>query len=375
MAKTHVVSILGTRPEAIKLAPVIQLLAKDSRFESFVIATAQHREMLDQVLSLFNLQPDEDLNLMTADQSLAQLTASLCTHLDPLLEKYHPDWVLVQGDTTTAMTAALAAYYQHIRVAHVEAGLRTDDKWQPFPEEANRRIISAIADLHFAPTSVSCNNLLREGIPQDRIRVTGNTIIDALNQVTRLPIPPEIADLLSAKGILSGEKKLVVVTAHRRENFGDPIRSICAALRQLAEKFPHQIEIVYPVHLNPHIQKPVYDLLSGIPNLSLLAPLDYLPLVHLLKNAALILTDSGGIQEEATGLGIPCLVLRDVTERPEGVDAGVLKLVGTDTDRIVAEAGQGLSANDHQEFFSSAPNPYGDGQAAPRIVQSLFEGI
>ena len=375
MAKTRVMSVFGTRPEAIKLAPIIQLLEKDSRFESFVVVTAQHREMLDQVLSLFNLHPNEDLNLMTEDQSLAQLTASILTHLDPLLEKFQPGWVVVQGDTTTAMTAALAAYYRRIKVAHIEAGLRTGDKWQPFPEEVNRRIIGTIADLHFAPTELAWSNLVREGITKDNVKVTGNTIIDALNQVTLLPIPTEIKNLLKEKGILSGEKELVVVTAHRRENFGDPIRNICAALRQLAEKFQDRIELVYPVHLNPNIQKPVNELLAGIPNLTLLPPLDYLPLVHLLKNARFILTDSGGIQEEATGLGKPCLVLREVTERPEGVDAGVLKLVGTDTDRIVAEASILLTDKASYDKIAHAANVYGDGKAAPRIVQILYKGF
>jgi UDP-N-acetylglucosamine 2-epimerase (non-hydrolysing) len=374
MEKTRVISIIGTRPEAIKLAPIIQLLEKDSRFESYIIATAQHREMLDQVLTLFNLHPNEDMNLMTEDQSLAQLTASIFTHLDPLLEKYKPDWVVVQGDTTTAMAATLSAYYRQIKVAHIEAGLRTGDKWHPFPEEVNRRIIATIAKLHFAPTDLAWKNLINEGIICDDIKVTGNTIVDALNQVTKLPIPPEMEKLLKEKGILSGEKDLVVVTAHRRENFGDPIRNICEALKQLAEKFKGQVEIVYPVHLNPNIQKPVHELLSGIPNITLIPPLDYLPLIHLLKNSRLILTDSGGIQEEAAALGKPCLVLREVTERPEGVDAGVLTLVGTDTEKIVAEASHLLSDKALYEKVSHARNPYGDGRAAPRIVQILFEG-
>jgi UDP-N-acetylglucosamine 2-epimerase (non-hydrolysing) len=375
MPKTRVMSVFGTRPEAIKLAPIIQLLEKDNRFESFVIVTAQQREMLDQVLSLFNLHPDDDLNLMTIDQPLAQLTSSIFTNLDPLFEKYQPDWVIVQGDTTTAMTAALAAYYRRVKVAHIEAGLRTGDKWQPFPEEVNRKIIGTIADLHFAPTDQAWRNLIREGITKDDIKVTGNTIIDALNQISRLPIPSEIENLLKVKGILTGEKELVVVTAHRRENFGEPIRNICAALRQLANIFQDRIQIVYPVHLNPNIQKPVNELLAGIPNITLLPPLDYLPLIHLLKNARLILTDSGGIQEEATGLGKPCLVLREVTERPEGVEAGVLKLVGTDTDRIVAEASHLMTDKVSYDKVAHAANPYGDGKAAPRIVQILYEGF
>ena len=374
MKKTRVMSVFGTRPEAIKLAPIIQLLEKDSRFESLMVVTGQHREMLDQVLSLFNLHPNEDLNLMTEDQSLAQLTASIFSNLDPLLEKYQPDWVIVQGDTTTAMTAALAAYYRRIRVTHIEAGLRTGDKWQPFPEEVNRRVIGTIADLHFAPTDLAWRNLVNEGISKDDVKVTGNTIIDALNQVIQLPIPQEIERLLREKEILSGKKDLVMVTAHRRENFGEPIRNICAALKSLAEKFRDQIEIVYPVHLNPNIQKPVNELLSGIANVTLLPPLEYLPLVHLFKNARLILTDSGGIQEEATGLGKPCLVLREVTERPEGVEAGVLKLVGTDAARIVKEASLLLTDKAAYEKIAHIANPYGDGKAAARIVQILFEG-
>ena len=374
MTKTRVMSVFGTRPEAIKLAPIIQLLEKDSRFESLMVVTGQHREMLDQVLSLFNLHPNEDLNLMTDDQTLAQLTASIFSNLDPLLEKYHPDWVIVQGDTTTAMTAALAAYYRRIKVTHIEAGLRTGDKWQPFPEEVNRRIIGTIADLHFAPTDLAWRNLVNEGISKDDVKVTGNTIIDALNQVIQLPIPPQIEAILKEKGILSGKKELVVVTAHRRENFGEPIRNICAAIKSLAQKFQDQIEIVYPVHLNPNIQKPVNELLSGIANVTLLPPLEYLPLVHLFKNARLILTDSGGIQEEATGLGKPCLVLREVTERPEGVEAGVLKLVGTDAARIVKEASLLLTDKAAYEKIAHIANPYGDGKAAPRIVQILFEG-
>jgi UDP-N-acetylglucosamine 2-epimerase (non-hydrolysing) len=272
------------------------------------------------------------------------------------------------------MAASLSAYYRRIKVAHIEAGLRTGDKWHPFPEEVNRRIIATIAKLHFAPTDLAWSNLIHEGILRDDIKVTGNTIVDALNQVTKLPIPPEMEKLLKEKGIISGEKELIVVTAHRRENFGEPIRNICAALIQLAEKFKDHVEIIYPVHLNPNIQKPVNELLSGISNITLLPPLDYLPLIHLLKNARLILTDSGGIQEEATGLGKPCLVLRDVTERPEGVDAGALILVGTETERIVAEASRLLTDKDLYDKVSHATNPYGDGRAAPRIVQILYEG-
>lgn len=375
MEKTRVMTVLGTRPEAIKLAPIIQLIESDSRFASTLVVTAQHREMLDQVLSLFNLKPQEDLDLMTEDQSLAQLTADIFTHLDPLLEKYDPQWVVVQGDTTTAMTAAMAAYYRRIKVAHIEAGLRTWDKWQPFPEEVNRRVISIIADLQFAPTDWAYQNLVRDGVPKVVLKVTGNTIIDALNQVTALPMPEEIEKLLSEKGVLSGKKKLVMVTAHRRENFGEPIRNICHALKKLAKESEDEIEIVYPVHLNPHIHGPVYEMLDSIPNVTLLPPLEYLPLVHLLKSSRLILTDSGGIQEEATGLGKPCLVLREVTERPEGIEAGVLKLVGTSTELIVSEAQRLLKDDALFEKIAHAPNPYGDGFAAGRIVTIIHEGF
>jgi len=373
MDTIRVMTVFGTRPEAIKLAPIIQQLNKDPRFKSILVVTAQHREMLDQVLDLFKIKPDCDLNLMRDNQGLASLTASIFTHLDPVLEEYKPDWMLVQGDTTTVMAAALTAYYRRIKVGHVEAGLRTGDKWQPFPEEINRRVASVTADLHFAPTEWARNNLLREGIADDLIKVTGNTIIDTLNQITALPIPKEIEDLLEKKEILSEEKQLIVVTAHRRENFRTPIKNICAALQSLATNYKERIEIIYPVHLNPNINKPVYELLSNIPNITLLPPLEYLPMVHLLKHAHLILTDSGGIQEEATGLGIPCLVLREVTERPEGVDAGVLKLVGTDAESISNEVAHLLDDQSAYQTMAHAANPYGDGKSAIKIVKILLD--
>ena len=368
----RVMTVFGTRPEAIKLAPIIQQLDKNPRFKSILVVTAQHREMLDQVLDLFKIKPNRDLDLMRDNQGLASLTASIFTHLDPVLEEFKPDWMLVQGDTTTVMAATLAAYYRRIKVGHVEAGLRTGDKWQPFPEEINRRVASVTADYHFAPTEWARNNLLREGIANDLIKVTGNTIIDALTQITALPIPKEIEDLLGKKEILSGEKQLIVITAHRRENFGIPIKNICAALQSLVKKYKDKIEIIYPVHLNPNINKPVYELLSSIPNITLLPPLEYLPMVHLLKHAHLILTDSGGIQEEATGLGVPCLVLREVTERPEGIDAGVLKLVGTDTNTIINNAAHLLDDQSAYQTMAHAANPYGDGKAAIKIVETLL---
>ena len=373
MKKLRVMTVFGTRPEAIKMAPVVQQLSRHDDLEPIVVATAQHREMLDQVLALFNIQPDRDLNLMRSDQTLAELTAAIFTHLDPVLVEYQPDWLLAQGDTTTVMAAALCAFYRRVKFGHVEAGLRTGDKWQPFPEEINRRMAGVVADLHFTPTQWAQENLLREGVPQAQIKITGNTIIDALNQIRQKPMPAEIKKLLEEKKILSGERELIVVTAHRRESFGEPIREICTALKAIAEKFAEGIELVYPVHMNPNIQEPVHEILDGIPNISLLPPLEYLPLVHLLMHAKLILTDSGGIQEEATGLGKPCLVLREMTERPEGVQAGVLKLVGTSREMIVREASRLLEDKAAYQVMAHASNPYGDGNAAEKIVAELLK--
>lgn len=367
----HVLNIFGTRPEAVKMAPVVLQLAATAGVESRVCVTAQHRQMLDQVLSVFKIVPDIDLNLMRPDQSLADLTAGILTHLDPVLKFEKPDWVLVQGDTTTVMTTALLCYYNRIRVGHVEAGLRTDDKWQPFPEEINRRIAGVVADLHFAPTQHARRNLLREGVPDERIVVTGNPVIDALQQIVTHPMPTETQELLDRTGIRPGGRRLVLVTAHRRENFGKPLADICEALRGLAEQYSDSIHLIYPVHLNPNVQQPVYQLLAGVPNITLLPPLDYLPMVHLMKRATLVLTDSGGIQEEATGLGVPTLVLREVTERPEGLEAGVLKLVGSDPARIVRESARLLDDPDAHAAMAQAANPFGDGHAAERIVKAL----
>ena len=360
-----ILSIFGTRPEAIKMAPVVRALAAAEGIESRVCVTAQHREMLDQVLGLFEIKPDVDLDLMRPNQTLAGLTASVFTHLDPVLEDIKPDWVLVQGDTTTVMAAALNAYYRRIRVGHVEAGLRTHDKWQPFPEEINRRVAGVTADLHFAPTKWSQQNLLKEGVPSDTIHVTGNPVIDALHYVARQPVPKTVASLLSTLGT----KRLILVTAHRRENFGQPLEEVCAALLSLAER--DDVRIVYPVHLNPRVQEPVKRLLGNVPNIELLPPLAYLPLVHLMKNADLILTDSGGIQEEAPAFGVPVLVLREVTERPEGVQAGTLKLVGTQKEKILNEANYLLNDPVAHAAMSQAVNPFGDGRAAEKIVEIL----
>lgn len=372
-SKLRVVSIFGTRPEAVKMAPVVKALAANPQVESKVIVTAQHREMLDQVLDLFQITPDLDLNLMKPNQNLADLTAAIFTGMDPVLKDLKPDWMLVQGDTTTVMSASLLGYYNRIHVGHVEAGLRTGDRWQPFPEEINRRVAGVVADLHLAPTEHNRQNLLREGVPDWRIAVTGNPVIDALNEISARPAPPEISALLAEKGIRKGGRKLILVTAHRRENFGQPIEAICGALRTLAEKYSGSIHLIYPVHLNPNIQGPVNRLLGGIANITLMPPLEYLPLVHLQRNATLVLTDSGGIQEEATGLGVPTLVMRQTTERPEGVEAGVLKLVGTQTDTIVREASRLLDDVQAYQAMSHASNPFGDGHAAERIVQAVLD--
>ena len=372
--KLRVMVIFGTRPEAVKMAPVIKALkTHPDRIETSVCVTAQHREMLDQVLEAFDITPDIDLNLMRPNQNLAQLTARIFNELDPVLKADRPDWLLVQGDTTTVMAAALLGYYNQINIGHVEAGLRTFDKWQPFPEEVNRRIAGVVADLHFAPTENNRQNLLREGIPDEIIRVTGNTSIDALHLIIRQPTPQETTHILEQARVSPGDRRLVLVTAHRRENFGQPILDICKALRKLADQYRDEIALVYPVHLNPNIQEPVYNELSDVENILLLPPLDYLPLIHLMKHATLILTDSGGIQEEAPSLGIPTLVLRERTERQEGVTAGTLKLVGTQPDAIFTAAQELLDVPEAYAAMSGAVNPYGDGHAAERIAEALLE--
>jgi UDP-N-acetylglucosamine 2-epimerase (non-hydrolysing) len=369
----RILSVFGTRPEAVKMAPVVHALAHVHGVEARVCVTAQHRQMLDQVLNLFGITPDYDLDLMRDNQSLAELSARIFQDLDPVLEKENPDWVLVQGDTTTVAITALLSYYRRIRVGHVEAGLRTHDKWQPFPEEINRRVAGVTADLHFAPTDWARQNLLREGVPDSAIAVTGNPVIDALHVVAGLPPPEELVELLTRLQVTADgtqKKRLVLVTAHRRENFGHPLEEICYALKDLAKR--GDVEIVYPVHLNPNVQEPVNRILADVRHVTLLPPLDYLPLVQLLKRSTLVLTDSGGIQEEAPVFGIPALVLRDVTERPEGVEAGVLKLVGTDRTTIVSEANHLLDEAAAYASMAKAVNPFGDGKAAGRIVASLL---
>jgi UDP-N-acetylglucosamine 2-epimerase (non-hydrolysing) len=368
-----ILSVFGTRPEAVKMAPIVRLLKTTSGVEARVCVTAQHRQMLDQVLKLFEINTDYDLDLMRENQSLAQLSAAIFINLDPVLTDFKPDWVLAQGDTTTVAITSLLAYYHRIKFGHVEAGLRTHDKWQPFPEEINRRVAGITADMHFAPTEWSKQNLLREGIDENIIEVTGNTVIDALQHVSKQAEPVEITELIGRLLRRSAPQnemnKLILVTAHRRENFGTPMDDICHALIEIAKR--GDVEIVYPVHLNPNVQEPVNRLLKGVDHITLLPPLDYLPLVHLMKHASLILTDSGGIQEEAPAFGIPTLVLRDVTERPEGVAAGTLKLVGTETRRIVEEAQRLLDHPAAYAEMSKAVNPYGDGHAAEKIIQVL----
>jgi UDP-N-acetylglucosamine 2-epimerase (non-hydrolysing) len=379
----RVLSIFGTRPEAVKMAPVIQSLAQAPGIDSLVCVTAQHRQMLDQVLQLFNITPDVDLNLMKDDQNLANLSADIFNRLDPVLADLKPDWILVQGDTTTVMASSIAAFYRRIRVGHVEAGLRTQDKWQPFPEEINRRLASIVTDLHFAPTQWACQNLIRENIPSSQIIVTGNPVIDALLAVEKMPATAFVLELFQRLDIphdslkatpstASTSPRMILVTAHRRENFGKPLENICLALKKLADCYGDSIRIVYPVHLNPNVQAPVYRLLSDVPGIFLLPPLDYLPMVHLMKYSCLVLTDSGGLQEEAPALGVPVLVMRAVTERPEGVNAGTVRLVGTGIDQIYNQARNLLDDPQAYAAMAQAINPYGDGKAAARITRALL---
>ncbi len=370
-----ILSVFGTRPEAVKMAPIVRLLKQTDGIEARVCVTAQHRQMLDQVLELFQIKPDYDLDLMRDGQTMAQISAGIFTHLDPILQEFKPDWVLAVGDTTTVVTTSLLAFYRKIKFGHVEAGLRTHNKWHPFPEEINRRLATVTADLHFAPTEWSQGNLLREGVDSQAIHITGNSVIDALNYVSKQAEPQEIKGLLSKLGVDDNTtnrpepNRLILVTAHRRENFGEPIENICSALKEIAAR--EDVEIVYPVHLNPNVQEPVNRILKDIKHITLLPPLDYLPLVHLMKRTTLILTDSGGIQEEAPAFGIPVLVMRETTERPEGIAAGTLKLVGTATNRIVQEAKRLLDDPAEYAKMSKASNPYGDGHAAERIIQTL----
>jgi UDP-N-acetylglucosamine 2-epimerase (non-hydrolysing) len=370
LSMLKVLSVLGTRPEAIKMAPVVTELRKYSdRIAARVCVTAQHREMLDQVLQLFDITPEYDLGIMHTNQGLTELTARLLLALEPVLLREKPDWVLVQGDTTTVVAASLAAYYQQIKIGHVEAGLRTGHKYQPFPEEVNRKITDAVADLYFAPTENNRRNLLAEGVSDKLIRLTGNTVIDALLDIAKRPYDWSRGPLAT----IPSNRRLILVTAHRRESFGLPFQQLCLALREIASAYRQNVHIVYPVHLNPNVQQPVRQILGGLPNVSLLPPMDYLPFVHLMKASRLILTDSGGIQEEAPGFGVPVLVMREKTERPEALAAGTSRLVGTKTETIVEETRRLLDEPEAYRKMAQAANPYGDGHAAERIVEAILE--
>jgi len=373
MHQKKILLVFGTRPEAIKMAPLVKTLHAHSAFDVKVCVTAQHRHMLDQVLQLFDIQPDFDLNLMRSGQDLSDITSGVLLGLKPVLMQWRPDAVLVHGDTSTTFAASLAAFYQRIPVGHVEAGLRTGNLYSPWPEEANRKLTSVLAQWHFAPTATSRSNLLKEGVPSSAIHVTGNTVIDALLQVReKIVNSPQLRQQFDQDfSFLDPCKRLVLVTGHRRENFGDGFERICEALIRIAKNHA-DVQVVYPVHLNPQVQEPVRRLLGDIGNIHLIEPLDYLPFVYLMDKSTLILTDSGGIQEEAPSLGIPVLVMRDTTERPEAVEAGTVKLVGTDADKIANEASTLLTDAQAYQAMAFAHNPYGDGQACQRIAQALL---
>lgn len=369
-----VLVVFGTRPEAIKMAPVVAALQADARFDAKVCVTAQHRQMLDQVLALFAIKPDFDLDLMQQGQDLTDITSRVLLGMRGVFAEWQPDIVLVHGDTSTTMAASLAAFYQRIPVGHVEAGLRTGNIYSPWPEEMNRKIAGVISAVHFSPTETSQNNLLREAVPAANVHVTGNTVIDALLDVAaRIKNDAVLNSELAAQfPFLDASKRLILVTGHRRENFGQGFENICAALAELAQR--PDVEILYPMHLNPNVQEPVRRILSGLSNVHLIEPQDYLPFVYLMTRANLILTDSGGVQEEAPSLGKPVLVMRDTTERPEAVEAGTVKLVGTNQALIVKEASELLDNPAAYEQMSRAHNPYGDGLAAQRINDILATG-
>jgi len=370
-----ILSVFGTRPEAIKMAPICHEISRrscDAHIEHVICVTAQHREMLDQVLNLFQIKPDYDLNIMEKNQSPSQVLSIIISELEPVLKKEKPDWVLVQGDTTTVVAASLAAFYSGVKIGHVEAGLRSYNRHHPFPEEINRKLAGVLADLHFAPTKKAHMNLLAEGIPEDLIVITGNTVIDAMYWVDDRGVDQnkyEINHLVEQ----SRKAKLILVTAHRRENFGKSLEDICMALCELSNIYNDNVHFVFPVHLNPNVSETVYRLLKDIPNITLIEPLDYLSMVHLIKNAYLILTDSGGIQEEAPGFGVPVLVLREVTERVEGLEAGTSRLIGTNKETIVTEVCHLIDDAEKYDVMSKSVNPYGDGDASKRIVSALLK--
>lgn len=368
----NILLVFGTRPEAIKMAPLVKALKTDPRFDAKVCVTAQHREMLDQVLEIFDIKPDFDLNLMKPGQSLSSLTSSILLEMTLVYESFKPDVVLVHGDTATTFATALSAYYRQIHVGHVEAGLRTGNIYSPWPEEANRKLTGAITKYHFAPTESAQQNLLNENVPKDDIHVTGNTVIDALFLAKEIiETNQELKVQFESKfNFLNENKKLILVTGHRRESFGCGFERICESIRQIA-KNNLDVQVLYPVHLNPNVQEPVKRLLSDLDNVILIDPQQYLPFVYLMNRAEIILTDSGGIQEEAPSLGKPVLVMRDTTERPEAIDAGTVKLVGTNVKLIVAEVKKLLNEQESYETMSRAHNPYGDGKACQRICEIL----
>ena len=368
--------VFGTRPQAIKMAPLVKAFQKDTEhFETRVCVTAQHRQMLDQVLEVFGITPEYDLNIMAPNQDLYDITAKVLMGLREVLKDFRPDTVLVHGDTTTSMAASLAAFYMQIPVGHVEAGLRTYNMLSPWPEEMNRQVTDRICTYYFAPTEQSKKNLLQENIDEKKIFITGNTVIDALLMAVDIisstsGMEEKIAKEFQEKGYTVGNREYILVTGHRRENFGEGFLHICKAIKELAALHP-DMDIVYPVHLNPNVQKPVYELLSGVDNVYLISPLDYLPFIYAMQHSTLLLTDSGGVQEEAPSLGKPVLVMRDTTERPEAVEAGTVKLVGTDAEAIVSNVTALLQDKEMYKRMSETHNPYGDGQACERIMAAL----
>ncbi|MGA2783212.1 MAG: UDP-N-acetylglucosamine 2-epimerase (non-hydrolyzing) [Candidatus Bathyarchaeia archaeon] len=363
-----VLSVFGTRPEAIKMAPVIKELSRRDLVKSIVCMTGQHREIVTPILDLFGINPEYNLNVMEQNQTLSSLTSNLLSRLGPVVEGTKPDWVLAQGDTTSLLATALISYYHKVKFGHVEAGLRSHDKYRPYPEEMNRRLADKLADAFFAPTEENRQTLINEGVPDEQILVTGNTVIDALTELIDLPYDWQTSPLAN----LPTNKKIIVVTCHRRESFGAPLQEICLAIRDLAVRFPHY-HIVYPVHVNPIVRKTVGETLSRRANLSLIEPLDYLSMINLMKRSKLILTDSGGIEEEAVSLGIPVLVMRDITDRPEVLETGAARLVGTRREQIVDHTTQVLTNTSAYASMTNHANPYGDGKAATRIVSYLLD--
>ena len=372
--KTKHLIIFGTRPEAIKMAPLVKEYKKYPEFDTKVCVTAQHREMLDQVLDFFLIKPDFDLDLMKPDQNLYSLTANIITELKPILEDFHPDYVYVHGDTTTTMAASIASFYSGAKVCHVEAGLRTHDKHSPFPEEINRQVAAQICDYHFAPTKKSKDNLLKENIKEQNVLITGNTVIDALLYSSSRVKEIQNEEIDYLKTIVEANKRLILVTGHRRENHGQRFINICEALKEIAIMHP-DVQIIYPVHLNPNVQKPVYEILSGIDNIHLINPLNYPAFVWLMTQSYMIITDSGGVQEEAPSLGKPVLVMRDTTERPEAVEAGTVILVGTDKVKIVTEANDLLNNTLRYQAMTELHNPYGDGHACMKILNFIINEV